>query len=777
LYYYLDSTPTHTYMKYLYKYPLEAFPYDDLVEENGKRNRKELEYELLDTGLFDDGKYVDVEVEYAKAGPEDVLIRIRLHNRSKEAATIHLLPTLWFRNLWRIGQVQQRPVIHHLEVFRNFQRVRAVHEDLDHDYYFYFENPTRTLFTENDTNRARVYGEKKKENPFVKDAFHRAVIEGEYDFLAEKNSGTKFSPHFEVEIEAEGSQEIRLRLCTELLAQSPLGKNFEKVFDQRIQEADEFYATLLPEGADEDTANIQRQAFAGMMWTKQFYHIDMPLWLDGDPGHPSPPESRKHGRNSHWRTLNNEDIISMPDKWEYPWYAVWDLAFHCIPLARLDVNFAKKQLILFLREWYMAPNGQIPAYEWNFSDVNPPVHAFAALKVYQMEKEQTGKGDIKFLKRVFQKLMLNFTWWVNRKDVNGNNIFEGGFLGLDNIGIFDRSHELPGGGHLEQADGTSWMAMYSLNLLQMALEISIHDDSFEDVATKFFEHFVYIADTLNKLGEEWMSLWDPEDGFYYDVLMLPDDSYLPIKVRSLVGLTPLFATLVINEEMQDHVPEFMRRLEWFWNYYLAENPYCVMDRHRLSEQQGDILLAMVSGQRLQKLLTAMLDEAEFLAPGGIRSLSKYHAEHPYHTTIAGEEYGITYTPGESDTAMFGGNSNWRGPVWFPMSYMLIESLRSFHRYLGEEFQVEYPSGSGNWMNLSQIADQIADRMIGIFRKDETNHRPVNGTDFIYRDDPHFRDLVLFYEYFEGDTSRGLGASHQTGWTGLVAELIYEQGKK
>jgi hypothetical protein len=764
LYYYLDSTPTHSYMKALYKYPQAAYPYEELVVENAERSKIEREYELLDTGVFAENRYFDVEIEYAKADWNDLLIRITVSNRGPETAPCWLLPTFWYRNRWSFGREKRKSSISLLED----GHLLASTKDLG-DYHVYFEPTDHLWFTENETNQKRIFGKRNK-HPFVKDAFHRALVGDDSDFLEGKTEGTKCAPVYHWEIPAGGSKEIRLRMSAQPVATKPLGTNFVNQFDQRLQEADQFYAELRPDTISPQSpySPIHRQALAGMLWTKQFYYLDVPEWLEGDPNQPPPPASRKKGRNHEWKYLNNQDILSMPDKWEYPWYAAWDTAFHCVPLALVDPAFAKEQLILMMREWYMAPNGQIPAYEWNFSDVNPPVQAWAALKIYEMEKAHKGQGDLHFLKRVFQKLMLNFTWWVNRKDVDGNNIFEGGFLGLDNIGIFDRSHELPGGGMLEQADGTSWMAAYSLQMMQMALEISLYDPTFEDIATKFFEHFVYIAETLNQIGEDWTALWHEEDGFYYDVLHLPDDSYEQIRVRSLVGLTPLFASAFVRQELQEKVPDFMMRLEWFNRYWLEGKDYCVMSR----EAKGkDILLAMVKKERLQALLKAMLDEAEFLSQGGIRSLSRYHAENPYELEIEGHNYGIRYEPGESTTRMFGGNSNWRGPVWFPMNYMLIDSLRTMHQYYGEEFQVEFPTGSGELYTLEQVADQLSQRLISIFLPDEAGHRPVNEGDPRYAQDPHFKDLILFYEYFHGDDLHGLGASHQTGWTGLVANLI------
>ncbi len=765
LYYYLDSTPTHSYMKMLYKYPHAAYPYEDLLRTNQQRNKYELEYEILDTGIFNENRYFDIFIEYAKADEEDILIKITAINRGKESAEIHLLPTLWYRNEWSFNKISNKPSIS-LIGSDQLLTVQASHESLG-DYYLYAEHADQLLFTENETNKQRIFGTPNN-TPFVKDAFHKSVIEQDFGLLAGKKEGTKFTPYVHKKLAGGEAWTIKLRMNREEVA-NPF-EGFDHLFEQRQQEADEFYDTFIPEGGDKDLANIQRQAFAGMLWSKQFYYIDIPEWLEGDPGMPSPPEQRKYGRNSEWRTLNNKDIISMPDKWEYPWYAAWDLAFHCIPLAMIDPEFAKNQLILIMREWYMAPNGQIPAYEWSFSDVNPPVHAWGALCVYQIEKQATGKGDINFLKRVFQKLMLNFTWWVNRKDAHGKNIFEGGFLGLDNIGVFDRSNEVPQGGHLEQADGTSWMAMYSLNLMYMALEISTEDPSFEDVATKFFEHFVYISESLNRMSQDWTSAWDQEEGFFYDILALPDGRYIPLKVRSLVGLSTLFAVEILTPELCEKVPEFIQRLNWFMKYRMEKEKYCVIEE---LEEEGHILLSLVDKEKLIKLLRAMLDETEFLSPGGIRSVSKIH-EHGYSVHIDGEEFGMSYEPGESQTNLFGGNSNWRGPVWMPMNYLLIHSLKKYAFYFGEELKVEYPTGSGSMYTLDQVADMLSQRLISIFQKRSDGNRPVNDNNPFYRD-PHFEDLILFYEYFHGDSARGVGASHQTGWTGLVAELIDKSG--
>ncbi|MEJ8843628.1 glucosidase [Lacibacter sp. H375] len=765
LYYYLDSTPTHSYMKHLYKYPQAEYPYADLVNANRNRNRFEKEYELLDTGLFNEGKYFDVVTEYAKQNAEDIYIRISIHNRADETAFLALLPTLWFRNLWSFGLLNEKPSITQLNDFS----VQLQHPELG-TYYFSYDKPLRTLFTENETNTQRLY-DQPNASPFVKDAFHTAVIDQQYDLLQDKKQGTKLAPMYEVNLAAKESTTIYLRLGRELPVEPLSADKAEEVFNNRIAEADEFYETILVK-ENKEQKNIQRHAFAGMLWSKQYFNIDIPRWLNGDKGQIAPPESRKNGRNHHWHSLNNEDIISMPDKWEYPWYAAWDLAFHCVPLSMVDAQFAKEQLILFLREWYMHPNGQLPAYEWSFGDVNPPVHAWSCLQVYKMEKEKTGKGDIDFLERVFQKLLINFTWWVNRKDHKGNNVFEGGFLGLDNIGVFDRSNMIPGGGVLEQADGTSWMAMYSLNMLEMALEIAQYNKNYEDVTTKFFEHFVYIAESLNRIGENWTGSWDEEEGFFYDVLAMPDGRYIPLKVRSLVGLSTMFAVLVLKKEQLEKVPDFYRRLKWFQKYRKDNGQYLVIENLK---QHDDILLSLVPKDRLQRLLKALLDEKEFLSKGGIRSISKIH-EHGYSVNINGEEFGLDYQPAEGTSSLFGGNSNWRGPVWMPMNYLLVKALEQYCDYYGSDCKVEFPTGSGNKMMLSEVSEEISKRLVSIFEMGEDGHRPANDQYTIYRDDPHFKDLILFYEYFHGDTARGVGASHQTGWTGVVAELIQRINK-
>jgi hypothetical protein len=764
LYYYLDSTPTHSYMKHLYKYPQQEYPYADLVNTNRNRNRFEKEYELLDTGILNDNKYFDVFTEYAKNDAEDLLIRVTIHNRGEGTAYIAALPTLWFRNLWSFGLAKEKPLMYLKQVDNVYGEVKAIHYETG-EYHFYFDRPARTLFTENETNNERLYGYPNK-TPFVKDAFHNTVINSDYDWIEKKNEGTKFAPMYEFNIPAQESVTIKLRLSKKEFANNPLDENFDRVFSQRIGEADEFYNDIT-ETKVKDLRNIQRQAFAGMLWSKQYFNIDIPKWLNGDKGQPSPPAQRKNGRNHQWHTLNNEDIISMPDKWEYPWYAAWDLAFHCVPLSMIDPKFAKEQLILFLREWYMHPNGQLPAYEWAFGDVNPPVHAWSCLQVYKIDKEKTGIADIEFLERVFQKLLINFTWWVNRKDSKGNNVFEGGFLGLDNIGVFDRSNTIPGGGHLEQADGTSWMAMYCLNMLEMALEIAQHNPAYEDVATKFFEHFVYIAESLNRIGENWTGSWNDEEGFFYDVLAMPDGRYIPLKVRSLVGLSTLFATLVLKKELLEKLPDFHKRLKWFQHYREDNGQYLVIDDLK---EHDDILLSLVPKARLEKLMKALLDENEFLSPGGIRSISKIHKD-GYSVNIDGQQFGLDYQPAEGTSGLFGGNSNWRGPVWMPMNYLLVQALKTLGEYHSNDCTVELPTGSGNYVCLKEVSNDLANRLVNIFRKDSKGNRCCHADYSVYSHDKYFKDLVLFYEYFHGDTGRGVGASHQTGWTGVIAELI------
>jgi len=770
LYYYLDNTPTHSYMKHLYKYPQAEYPYTDLVNTNRNRSKLEPEYELLDTGIFNEGKYFDVFTEYAKNETEDIGIRITMHNRGDQDAYLALLPTLWLRNLWSFDLMKEKPVIQLVEGNDQYGSVKVTHEQSG-NYYFYFERPTRTLFTENETNIQRLYGQPNL-HPFVKDAFHSAVIEKNFDWLAQKKSGTKFAPFYELNVPAQSSIKIQLRLSRHELKSEPFGKDFDDNFTQRIYEADEFYHSIT-ETDDQELFNIQRQAFSGMLWSKQYYNIDIPRWLKGDPGQPAPPQSRWTGRNQHWPTLNNEDIISMPDKWEYPWYAAWDLAFHCIALALVDAQFAKEQLLLMTREWYMHPNGQLPAYEWAFGDVNPPVHAWAAWRVYKVEMKRQGEGDRNFLERIFHKLLLNFTWWVNRKDTEGRNVFQGGFLGLDNIGVFDRSAPLPTGGQIEQSDATSWMGMYCLNMLAIALELAKEDSAYEDVASKFFEHFVYICEAMNNIAGQKIELWDRADGFYYDVLHYDNGKSVRLKVRSMVGLIPLFAVETLDPNVVEKLPGFKRRMQWF----IENRPG--LSEHIETETTDDgprRFLSLVNRYRLKRVLSYMLDEKEFLSPFGIRALSRYHSDHPYKMPVNGTEYRVDYEPAESSTGLFGGNSNWRGPIWLPVNYLLIESLQKFHFFLGDNYKVECPTGSGQLANLWEIAGQISQRLTRIFLRDDSGRRPVFGGTEKFQSDDYWRDLIPFHEYFHGDNGAGIGASHQTGWTALIAKLIQQYGE-
>ncbi|MGI9107540.1 MAG: MGH1-like glycoside hydrolase domain-containing protein [Pyrinomonadaceae bacterium] len=775
-YFYLDSTPTHSYMKYLYKYPHSEFPYAQLVAENRRRSQHEAEYELLDTGIFAEDRYFDVFIEYAKAAAEDILIRISVVNRGPEAAQLHLLPTLWCRNTWAWNGDEQRPLLQ-----RAGGQTRSIVE-LTHQQhgrrYLHCEGTPELLFTENDTNNQRLYGSDNL-SPYVKDGFNDYLVHGLKEAVNPEQRGTKAAAHYSLTIGAGETATLRLRLTDQDVCSPPqdyLTADFERVFDARQREADEFYAQIIPPELSPDAQNVMRQSFGGLMWSKQFYHYVVRDWLRGDPQQPAPPNARQSGRNHEWAHLFNSDVISMPDKWEYPWYAAWDLAFHCVPLALVDSDFAKEQLILMLREWYMHPNGQLPAYEWALGDVNPPVHAWAALRVYQIEEKRRGVGDRQFLERVFHKLLLNFTWWVNRKDADGNNIFQGGFLGMDNVGLFDRSAELPTGGHLAQADGTSWMAMYTLNLLAIALELASEDATYEDVASKFWEHFVYIADAMNKIGEDDIELWDEEDGFYYDALHLPDESKFPLKVRSMVGLVPLFAVETLEPELLERMPGFKKRLEWFINNRpdLTLNVACM----RTPGNGERRLLAILNQDRLRRVLSVMLDEREFLSPYGIRALSRFHQENPYALRVCGTQHRIAYEPAESTDGVFGGNSNWRGPIWFPVNYLLIESLQKFHHYLGDDFRVECPTGSGRMLTLWEVAADISRRLSSIFLAGQDGRRPVyNYFEHTerFQSDPHWRDLLLFHEYFHGDNGAGLGASHQTGWTGLVAKLMQQNG--
>jgi hypothetical protein len=764
VYYYLDATPTHSYLKMLYKYPQAEFPYDLLVEENRRRGRDRPEFELLDTGIFDDDRYFDVFVEYAKAGPEDVLMQVTVYNRGPEEAVIHLLPQLWFRNTWSWKPEPRKP---RLAVARP-GAVAVGHPDLA-EFTLHAEGDPALLFCDNETNVGRLYGSNGVKT-FYKDAFHDYLVRGDRSAVNPEQTGTKATAHYLLKVPAHGSTRVRLRLADGPLTDPFL--RFDDLVTQRQAEADAFYADLQAGIADEDTRAVQRQAFAGMIWSKQFFHYDVPGWLKGDPALPAPPAQRRHGRNSEWTHLNNADVLSMPDKWEYPWYAAWDLAFHMLPLALIDPEFAKSQLVLLTREWYMHPNGQLPAYEWDFGDVNPPVHAWAAWRVFQIDRKRRGDcGDPAFLERVFHKLLLNFTWWVNRKDAQGRNIFQGGFLGLDNIGVFDRSARLPGGGFVNQADGTSWMAMYCLNLMRIALELALHNPVYEDIATKFFEHFLHIAEAMTNMGgnEHGVGLWDEEDQFYYDQLNLPDGRMITLRVRSMVGLIPLFAVETLEPEMLERLPDFKRRLKWF----LSHRPDLARLVSRWEEPgRGERrLLSLLRGHRMKRLLRRMLDETEFFSDYGVRALSRRHREHPYTFTCHGTALTVNYRPAESDSGLFGGNSNWRGPIWFPVNYLIIESLQKFHHYYGDDFKVECPTSSGQFLTIGQIADELSRRLTRLFLRDESGRRPVLACHDKLHGDPHFRDYVLFHEYFHGDTGRGVGASHQTGWTGLVAKLL------
>jgi hypothetical protein len=774
-YFYLDSTPTHSYMKYLYKYPQAAFPYDQLVAENRKRGKHEPEFELMDTGVFNENRYFDVFMEYAKAGPEDILIKITAWNRGPEKAQLDLLPTLWFRNIWSFGEKHGHP-----KLWRDPDSMGAAVVAAEESRYgkrwFLVEGSPEMLFTENETNFQRVFNFPTG-SPYVKDSFHDYVIGGVKSAVNPAQKGTKCAARFHSEIAPGGSVTLRLRMTSvepKDGASKPFDATFEKTFELRRSEADQFYARRFPQERSEDAHNIARQALAGMLWSKQCYHYDVRTWLNGDPGQPPPPLDRKKGRNRDWTHLYNADVISMPDKWEYPWFAAWDLAFHTVALSLVDPDFAKEQLVLLLREWYMHPNGQLPAYEWAFGDVNPPVHAWAAWRVYKIEKRIRGRADRGFLERVFHKLLLNFTWWVNRKDPDGMNVFQGGFLGLDNIGVFDRSQPLPTGGHLEQSDGTSWMGMYCLNMLAISLELAREDPAYEDVASKFFEHFVYIADAINSHGSEGLSLWDEEDGFFYDAIHLPNGNQHYLKVRSMVGLIPLFAVETLEPELIARLPGFQRRMQWF----LDNMPSFAtrVDSSQSSPNGVRRLLSLVDRKQLVQIVAYMVNKDEFFSPHGIRALSKYHATHPYILTVNGNEYRVDYEPGESQSGLFGGNSNWRGPIWFPTNFLMIESLQKFHHYYGDEFRVEFPSGSGQQMSLWDVSAEISRSLTHIFLRDNSGRRPVFGANDKFQNDPLWRDLILFYEYFHGDTGAGLGASHQTGWTGLVSKLLEQTGE-
>jgi hypothetical protein len=797
-YFYLDSTPTHTYMRMLYKYPQAPFPYEQLVEENRKRGKEAPEYELMDTGVFDQSRYFDVFVEYAKADVEDILIKITAVNRGPESAPLKILPSVWFRNTWSWGKDLRRPMLRAATGVPGSVCAELQHWQYGKRWLLCAGRPD-LLFTENETNVQKLFGVTNRS--YVKDAFHAYVIQGDKAVVNPKQMGTKMAALYPVQLAPGESVTLKLRLtdmdpltamnensgmvgsigspahaerAEGVPASNDFGEGFDAAFATRQKEADEFYASRIPKEMSDDAKLIMRQSFSGMLWCKQFYHYDVRTWLNGDPAQPPPPRERLQGRNKDWTHLYNEDIISMPDNWEYPWYAAWDLAFHCIPIALIDPDFAKEQLILLLREWYMHPNGQLPAYEWAFSDVNPPVHAWAAWRVYKIERRVRGVADRGFLEKVFHKLLLNFTWWVNRKDPDGMNIFQGGFLGLDNIGLFDRSAPLPTGGHLEQSDGTSWMGMYCLNMLAIALELAKEDPAYEDVASKFFEHFVNIAHAMNDMGSGGRSLWDEADGFYYDVLQLPSGEEHFMKIRSMVGLIPLFAVETLEPEIIDRLPGFKRRMQWFMDNH-ADVPEHIESTER-SARGVRRLLSLVNRKQLRRVLSRMLDETEFLSPHGVRALSRYHLDHPYEVTVNGHVNRVQYEPAESTTGLFGGNSNWRGPVWFPVNYLLIESLQKFHHYFGEDFKVECPTRSAKEYDLWQVAAEISRRLVRIFARGDDGRRPVYGGTEIFQKDPHWKDLILFYEFFHGDNGAGIGASHQTGWTGLVAKLIEQSGE-
>ncbi len=774
-YFYTDNTPTHSYMKALYKYPQGPFPYQDLVDTNRARSRHDPEYELLDTNAFGDNRYWDVQIEYAKASPDDICIVVTATNRGPDAATLHLLPTLWLRNTWAWGYDSAQGILTAGNAGPDGgAAIDASHPDLG-QWELVCEGSPDLLFTENETNAVRLYGAPHNPAPHVKDGFHEYVIEGVQGAVNGAKTGTKAAAHYTLTVQSGQSACVRMRLTEEQNQAEPFGADFDALVQARKAEADAFYQAIGRPDLSEDVRNVMRQAFAGLLWSKQFYKYDVTTWLDGDPAQPPPPPERKTGRNSEWRHFNASDIISMPDTWEYPWFAAWDLAFHCIALAVVDADFAKEQMLLLDKVWYQHPNGQLPAYEWAFGDINPPVNAWGGMRVFQIERRlRGGNGDTEFLERKFQKMLLSWTWWVNRKDMEGKNVFQGGFLGLDNIGIFDRSQPLPTGGYLEQSDGTSWMAMFGLNMLNMALELAKHEPSYEDMAIKFFEHFVYIAHAMNNFGETDIDLWDDEDGFYYDVLHRPNGTHEFMKVRSVVGLIPLLAVEVLEEENYEGLPDFKQRIEWF----VRNRPHLVQNVANLTMTgvAQRRLLSIVDPDRLRLILARMLDETEFLSPHGIRAVSRFHKDHPMAMNVGGVEYRLEYEPAESTTGLFGGNSNWRGPVWFPVNYLLIEALQKFDYYLGPEFKVAFPTGSETMLSLGEVAAELSRRLTRTFLQDEGGQRPVYGGTAKFQSDPHWRDLILFFEYFHGDNGAGIGASHQTGWTGLVAKLIEQSGE-
>ena len=757
-YFYLDNVPSHAYMKYLYKYPQNAYPYTDLVEENRRRTRKDFEYELLDTGIFNEDRYFDLFVEYAKGSAEDLLIRITVANRGGETACLHLLPSLWFRNTWDWDPKKSKPTI-------SFEKgcLKASHPDLG-SYWLYCDAPKEVLFTENESNKERCFGV-PNDSPYVKDAFHEYVVHGRKEVVNPAHQGTKSAFYHVLQVKGGETAMLKLRLSNQADMADPLGKNFDALFDLRKKEADAFYKKVTPYQLPEDMENVQRQAFAGMLWNKQYYHYNVAKWLHGDPGNPPPPEGRDQGRNRQWKTLDAADIFSMPDKWEYPWFAAWDLAFHAVTFALIDPEFAKEQMLLLVKEWFAHPNAEIPAYEWAFGDVNPPVHAWAAMRIYQID----GSKDRVFLEKMFQKLSLNFTWWVNRKDAQGRNVFEGGFLGLDNIGAFNRTLGPPAGGCLHQTDGTGWMGMYALNLLQIALELAIEDPVYEDMATKYFEHFLLIADAVNNIDGENNGLWDEEKGFYYGILILPDGSRIQMNADTMVGVVPLFAVATSNPRGAHMFPNYRRRFQW-----LVDNRPELIEKiveFDKTDTNKPMLVSFASPDKLRAMMEKVLDEKKFLSPYGIRSISKELKEKPFHLELDGKSFCLDYEPAESTTPLFGGNSNWRGPVWFPLNYLLIETLQKFHYFLGNDFKIECPQGSGKEMHLWDVASDLSFRLIQIFLKDKNGRRPVYGGIEKFQTDPHWRDYILFHEYFHGDNGAGLGASNQTGWTGVVAKLI------
>lgn len=780
-YFYIDSTPTHSYMKYLYKYPQAAYPYEDLVKTNHNRSREELEYELLDTGIFNEDRYFDVFVEYAKADTEDILIQISISNRSPQAAPIHLLPTLWFRNTWSWGDGGSKPIIQKVgnpgESIIQAHHTDPLFQELLADYYLYCDRNVPLLFTENESNNARLFAAPNASR-YVKDGIHNYLIHGQRDAINPLHKGTKVSPHYQLTVGAGETQVVRLRLSRNApneMSEPFVG--FEKLLETRLEEADVFYDGITPPAVkpDLDRVRVLRQALAGMLWTKQYFYYDVDKWLEEHNINPwMSAEDRNRVRNGEWFHMYSDDIISMPDKWEYPWFAAWDLAFHMLPLGIVDSDFAKAQLDLMLRNDYLHPNGQIPAYEWNFGDVNPPVHAYATMQIYLMDKARhDGKGDLDFLKYAFSKLLVNFTWWVNRKDTDGNNVFEGGFLGLDNIGVFDRSSPLPTGGYLEQADGTAWMVFFSQQMLRIAVELAVHDPLYEEFVSKFFEHTMWIAGAMDRMGEHQDEMWDEEDGFFYDVLKLPDGKAIRLKVRSLVGLLPLAAVAIFNEDDITKLPNFFKRSQAFWQ----RHPELITNMH-LPTQQGEagrFMLSVFNEEKLRRVLARMLDENEFFSPYGIRSLSRYHLEHPFIFHHDGHEFRVDYLPGDSNTGMFGGNSNWRGPVWMPVNILFIAALRRLYAFYGENFKVECPTGSGQYMTLFEVSRELSERLTRLFLRNENGCRPVYGIAEKFQSDPHWRDLVLFYEYFHGDNGAGIGASHQTGWTGCIAQVILTSG--